>query len=429
MDNGKIRLADFSLGELNEWLARNQICEADGIAGQRSFRGTQIFKWIGRGALGFDEMTNLPLGFRASLSERAVTGIPEPIGTARSIRDETVKYVMKTYDGNIVESVLMRYRHGFTACVSSQAGCRMGCAFCANKPKSFERNLSPGEMYGQVASIARNVWQQEHTPQTGNVWQQEHTPQTGNAGHKDRAPRIGNTGLQERTPQTGNTGFQERTPQTGNAGLQERTPQTGNAGHKDRAPRIGNVVVMGIGEPFDNYDNTLKFIRLLHDHDEANIGYRRITISTCGVVPGILRLADESLPIGLSVSLHSPYDSVRNRLMPVNRSFSIDKLVEACKIYTCKTNRRVTFEYALIDGINDSPSDAAELLRKVRGMLCHINLIPVNRTEHSNFLPSDKEAIRRFSDILAKGGLQATVRRELGADIMAACGQLRNSKA
>jgi len=192
--------------------------------------------------------------------------------------------------------------------------------------------------------------------------------------------------------------------------------------------RVSSVVVMGVGEPFNNYENTLKFIRLLHEHRETNIGYRKVTISTCGILPGILRLAGEGLPIGLSVSLHASDDRTRSRLMPVNDAYSIDKLIEACKIYTDKTNRRVTFEYALIKDVNDAPDDAYGLLRKIRGMLCHINLIPVNVTEGSGFRPPSREHIAKFGEILKNGGTQVTARRELGTDVNAACGQLRNSK-
>jgi len=339
-----IRLADFDKSELRLWLTEKGLIEPDGHA----WRSDQIFSWLGRGARSFDEMTNLPRDLRAALAQTAITGIPEVVGARHSERDGTVKYALKMSDGCIVESVLMRYKHGDSICVSSQAGCRMGCAFCATKPGSFARDLTPGEMYGQVIL----------------------------------AGQIG---------------------------------------------RIGNVVVMGVGEPFNNYDNTLKFIRLLHEHPETGIGYRKVAISTCGILPGILRLAEEGLPIGLSVSLHAPRDTVRSSLMPVNHSFSIDKLLEACKIYTCKTKRRVTFEYALIEGINDAPDDAFELLRRVRGMLCHINLIPVNNTGDSSFKPSSKEGIKRFAGILENGGAQVTVRRRLGSDIMAACGQLRNT--
>jgi len=241
----------------------------------------------------------------------------------------------------------------------------MGCAFCASKPERFSRSLTPGEMFGQVAAIAK----------------------TAGRAHKSADADL----------------------------------------KADANFRIGNVTVMGVGEPFDNYDNTLKFVRLLHEHDSLNIGFRKMTISTCGLIPGIARLAGEGLPVGLSVSLHAANDKARSLLMPVNRRYSIDKLIEACKIYTEKTHRRVTFEYAPILGVNDAPDDATGLLRLIRGMLCHINLIPLNKTEGSVFVPSPGERVVRFRDILLKGGAGVTIRRGLGSDISAACGQLRNS--
>lgn len=430
-------LADMSKAEMESWAERS---------GLPAYRGRQIFSWIGRGAACFGEMTDIPASLRDALERgRAAvagaggeagagahgaagadaldaatgagdsgapgaaagaagvaamaapgasvdpgasaapksnvsfgwpgladargaasatgaawaggadvaaggTGIPAIAGVYPSRRDETVKYAFRTWDGNIIESVLMKYRHGYTACVSSQAGCRMGCAFCASVPAAFSRSLSPGEMLGQVAAI----------------------------GRASGAP-------------------------------------------------VSRVVVMGIGEPFDNYDSTLKFAALLHEHGEIGIGYRKLTISTCGHLPGIRRLAGEGLPIGLSVSLHAPNDAIRSSLMPINRKYSIDKLIEGCKIYTYATKRRITFEYALIGGVNDSPGSARELAGRLRGMLCHVNLIPVNRTERSAFAPPPGSVVSAFADALRRGGIEATVRRELGADVMAACGQLRNS--
>jgi 23S rRNA (adenine2503-C2)-methyltransferase len=413
----------MSMAEMESWAERS---------GLPAYRGRQIFSWIGRGATCFGEMTDIPAALRGELErgrgaaagERARagatagtdaapdsstgaaagagecagaaafaggtgavagegaaafagggtgaatysgtgaaagermsaaafaggTGIPAIAGVYPSRRDETVKYAFRTWDGNIIESVLMKYRHGYTVCVSSQAGCRMGCAFCASAPAAFSRSLSPGEMLGQVAAIGRA------------------------------------------------------------AGVP-----------------VGHVVVMGIGEPFDNYDSTLKFAALLHEHGELGIGYRKLTISTCGHLPGIRRLAGEGLPIGLSVSLHAPNDAIRSSLMPINRKYSIDKLIEGCKIYTYATKRRITFEYALIGGKNDSPGNARELAGRLRGMLCHVNLIPVNRTERSGFEPPPGNAVAAFVGALRRGGIEATVRRELGADVMAACGQLRNS--
>jgi 23S rRNA (adenine2503-C2)-methyltransferase len=351
-------LSDFNLNELGEWLSINGVGHFS-EGGMKAFRGEQIFRWLGLGVRSFHDMTNIPMDLRARLASIAITGTPQIISVMQSARDGTVKYAMKTHDGNIIESVLMRYRHGDAICVSTQAGCRMGCTFCATKPGSFSRSLSPGEIFGQAAAIA--------------------------------AVALSTT--------------------------QPAPPK----------PRVGSVVLMGIGEPFDNYDNAMKAIRLLHEHDSFNIGYRKFTISTCGIVPGILKLADEGLPIGLSVSLHAAGDRARAALMPVNNRYSIDKLIEGCKIYTYKTRRRVTFEYALIKDVNDAPDDAWELMRKIRGMLCHINLIPVNKTENAAFAPSSKERIARFEGILKRSGMQITVRRELGSDISAACGQLRNS--
>ena len=391
MNNNIIKLADFDLSELEEWLSAELSIgtpagQRNSPNGRHSYRSKQIHQWLGLGAQSFDDMTNLPRELRAELASRAITGIPEIIAETRSSRDGTIKFGMKTIDNCIIESVLMRYRHGFSVCVSSQAGCRMGCAFCATKPKNFARNLSPGEMFGQAVAIARHISSSKNSRAPGSA-------EDGSAG----AP--------------------------GNA----EDGDGGAVAGKGNMQRISNVVVMGIGEPFDNYENTLKFIKLLHLHDKTGISYRKFTISTCGVLPGILRLAEEGLPIGLAVSLHAPNDNIRSMIMPVNRSYSIDKLLEGCKIYTYKTRRRVSFEYALMKGVNDAPGDAVELVRKIRGMLCHVNLIPVNKTENSEYMPSPKESIARFSDILTKGGINNTVRRELGTDIMAACGQLRNS--
>ena len=345
-EKSNLNLADFTLPELVEWLSANKVADAE----RNAYRGRQVFKWFGLGAASFREMTNLPAEMRAELSARATTGIPSIIGEMRSARDKVVKYAMKTGDGNIVETVLLPYKQWHSVCVSSQAGCKMGCAFCASKPSGFRRNLTPGEMLGQVAAVSARG-----------------------------------------------------------------------------AVKIDNVVVMGVGEPFDNYDNTLKFIRLLHEHDDTNIGYRKITVSTCGILPGILRLADEGLPVGLSVSLNASNDRARDLLMPVNRRYSIDKILEGCNIYTYKTNRRVTFEYALIEGVNDAPDDARELARRIRGMLCHVNVIPVNRTGAAEFKSPPNDRVKRFAEIVGGGGVQATVRRSLGSDIAAACGQLRNS--
>ena len=317
--------------------------------GQPAYRGEQLFRWIGRGVTSFEQMTDIPSGFRAQLEAEKKIGLPKIIDIRNSQKDETVKYVLALHDGNLIESVLMKYHHGYSVCVSTQAGCRMGCRFCASKPDGFARNLSAGEMFGQICAVQ---------------------------------------------------------------------VQTGK--------KVGHVVLMGVGEPFDNYDQCLRFIRLLHENSETSIGYRKVTISTSGIVPGILRLADEGLPIGLSVSLHAPNDQIRNRLMPVSKKYSIDKLLEGCKIYTQTGKRRITFEYAMIHEINDQPAHAVELAKRLRGMLCHVNLIPVNSVAGTEFKPSERAAIAEFEGILKKRGIEVTVRRELGSDIDAACGQLRS---
>ena len=347
--------------------------------GAPRYRAGQIFGWIGRGAASFDEMTDLPAALRAELSRGARVGVPQIVGMRRSAIDGTAKYALRAHDGNVVECALMRYRHGLSLCVSSQAGCRMGCAFCASRPSGYSRGLSAGEMLGQVTAVRRSAGED-----------------------------------------------------------------------------VGHVVVMGVGEPFDNYDETLKFVRLLNAHarpgmpkaqaarrgararmDAAagaaaarpGVGARKVTISTCGVVPGILRLAGEGIQVGLSVSLHAADDALRRRLMPVARMHSIDKLLDSCKIYTDKTKRRLTFEYALFDAVNDAPADARLLARRLEGMLCHVNLIPANHVDGSRYKPSPKAAVERFAGELASRGATVTVRRELGSDIKAACGQLRNGMA
>ena len=335
-----VKLSDMNYDELCAFVLK---------IGQPKFRAKQIFQWIGRGVEKFEEMSDLPLSLRNSLEEAAIIGMPQIEQVIRSKKDETIKFALKLFDGNIIESVLMQYHHGYSICISSQVGCRMGCKFCASKQQAFVRNLSAGEMFGQVSVIQRYCDE-----------------------------------------------------------------------------KIGHVVVMGVGEPFDNYENCLKFASLLHENSETNIGYRKVTISTSGLVPNIVKLANEGLPIGLSVSLHAPNDRVRDALMPVNRKYSIDKLLEGCKIYTEKTKRRVTFEYALIADENSSPKDALELANRLKGMLCHVNLIPINKTDENDFRPPSKEQASRFESVLKEKGIEVTVRRELGADINAACGQLRN---
>jgi len=340
--NGRrINLMDLLPEELKELL--------EGM-GQQKYRATQVFQWINKGVTDIDQMTNLSKALREELKSVAYLGKLKTVRKLVSKIDGTVKYLFQLPDGNVIECVLMEYRHGLSVCISSQVGCKMGCRFCASAGAGFVRNLTPGEMLDQVISAGT-----------------------------------------------------------------------------DAGRRIGNIVIMGIGEPLDNYDNVLKFLRLVNHPQGLNIGYRHITVSTCGLVPAILRLAKENIPITLSVSLHAPNDSIRERLMPISRKYSIDKILEACKIYTVETKRRVTFEYAVISGVNDSMDNAWELAGKLKGMLCHVNLIPVNHIEDGEFTRSDRQTMERFKAVLEGAGIETTIRRELGQDISAACGQLRRS--
>jgi 23S rRNA (adenine2503-C2)-methyltransferase len=340
MDN-RINLLDLTIEELESLLSE---------LGQQKFRARQIFQWAHKGVGDIEEMTNLSKELRRGLEDKTYIGKLAVRHKLVSKLDGTAKYLMELTDGNMIESVLMEYRHGMTACISSQVGCRMGCKFCASTGIGFMRNLSAGEMLDQILTM-----------------------------------------------------------------------------QQDAGKRIGHVVIMGIGEPLDNYDNVVKFLRLVNHKEGLNISFRSISVSTCGLVPEILRLAKENMPITLSISLHAPNDEIRERTMPISKKYSIDKLLEACKMYTEVTKRRITFEYALIAGVNDSRENALELSRRIKGMLSHVNLIPVNAIPGGDYAKSSRQAIERFQGILDQYGIEATVRRELGSDIGAACGQLRRS--
>lgn len=335
----KRNLMDYSIEDLEGFFKEK---------GLEKFRARQVFQWVNKGVFSSDEMTNLSKDIRSALQEEFHTGILHTVHKLESKRDETKKYLFELNDGNIIESVLMKYTYGYTACISSQVGCRMGCSFCASTGIGFKRNLTCGEMLGQIITM-----------------------------------------------------------------------------QKDSRQRIGNVVIMGIGEPFDNYENLIKFLKLINHKDGCNIGFRHISVSTCGLVPKILDLAKENIPVTLSISLHAPNDDLRSKLMPVNNKYSIDKLMSACKIYTKATGRRITFEYSLIKGVNDSKECALELSGLISDMLCHVNLIPVNEVEGTGYARSNRDRIGAFQEVLEKYGIETTVRRELGSDINAACGQLR----
>lgn len=293
-------------------------------------------------------MTNIPKHLKEVLSEKySANGLKISKKFVSSI-DETRRYLLQLDDGRFIESVLMKYRHGYTICVSSQVGCAMGCAFCASTRGGKIRNLTPGEIIGQVTAV-----------------------------------------------------------------------QT------DLGDRISNIVLMGMGEPLDNFDNVIKFLTNVNCPLGPGIGQRHISLSTCGLCDRIYELADRDLQITLSVSLHAVTDEKRSRIMPVNRRYNIAELMDACRYYINKTNRRISFEYTLISGVNDTRDEAKALLSLISGMLCHVNLIPVNRVSGTGFSPTAAQAVERFRRVLEKGGISATVRREMGADISAACGQLR----
>ena len=314
--------------------------------GQPSFRGKQVFTWLHKGVTSFDEMTNLPKDLRDKLKSEFTLTVPKVARKQMSKQDGTIKYLWELSDGNCIESVLMRYHHGNTVCISSQVGCRMGCAFCASTVAGKVRDLTPAEMLDQVLFT-----------------------------------------------------------------------------QLDSGLEISNIVLMGIGEPMDNLDTVLRFLELVNHPDGMNIGMRHISLSTCGVIPGIRRLADLGLQLTLSVSLHAPDSETRSKIMPVNRAYDVEKLFDACHDYFKKTGRRISFEYAMIDGVNDQDWQADLIAAKLKGMPGHVNLIPLNDVVESPFKPSRR--IAAFQKRLESHGITATVRRSLGGDIDASCGQLR----
>ena len=316
--------------------------------GQPKFRAAQLFKWLQSGAADFDEMTNLPISLREKLKESCYIADVKIVKRLESKIDGTVKYVFELFDGEYIESVFMKYEHGYTVCISTQVGCRMGCSFCASGINGLTRNLTASEMLSQIMAAS-----------------------------------------------------------------------------KDNNVRISNVVMMGMGEPLDNFENSVRFLQLVSAEDGLGIGLRHISLSTSGVVSGIKRLKDYNLPITLSISLHAPNDTIRTSMMKVNRKWNIDELLEACREYQAVTTRRISFEYALIEGVNDSDACANELAKRLSGIMCHVNLIPANPVKENSFKKPDRQRIERFKQKLIALGINATVRRTLGADIDASCGQLR----
>ena len=316
--------------------------------GQPAFRAKQVYSWLHKGVRSYDEMTNLPKGLRDVLSEKYPIHPPEVVRKQESSRDGTIKYLWQLQDGNCVETVLMRYHYGNTVCISTQVGCRMGCAFCASTIGGRVRSLEPYEMLDEVLFT-----------------------------------------------------------------------------QVDSGQPISHIVLMGIGEPLDNFDNVMRFLELVNSADGMNISMRHISLSTCGLVPKIDELAEKKLQISLAISLHGPNNEIRDKIMPVNKAYPIEVLLEACRRYYAATSRRIHFEYAMIDGVNDSRENAKELLKRLKGLPAHVNLIPLNHVEESPLKPSSKAAVAAFQKILEDGGVTATVRRTLGGDIDASCGQLR----
>ena len=315
---------------------------------QPAFRAKQVFTWLHKGVRSYEEMTNLPKSLRDILGEKYPLCPPEVVRKQESAKDGTIKYLWKLSDGNCVETVLMRYHYGNTVCISTEVGCRMGCAFCASTLGGLVRRLEPREMLEQVLFT-----------------------------------------------------------------------------QVDSGRPVSHIVLMGIGEPLDNFDNVLRFLELVNSPDGMNISMRHISLSTCGLVPKIDQLAEKKLQLTLSVSLHAPNDEIRNTIMPVNKAYPVEQLLAACRRYYAATNRRISFEYAMIDGVNDTPAAAKELICRLKGLPAHMNLIPLNHVEESPLKPSSRQAVMKFQKTLEDAGIPATVRRSLGGDIDASCGQLR----
>lgn len=320
--------------------------------GEKSFKAGQIYSWLHKhGAADFSEMTNISKDLREKLKNNYDIYTCTIEKKLVSVYDDTVKYLFRLFDGEFIESVVMKYKYGYTICVSSQVGCKMGCKFCASGIAGFIRNLTPSEILSQIY-----------------------------------------------------------------------------VAEKDLGIKISHIVMMGVGEPLDNFDNVMRFLGMISDENGHNISMRNISLSTCGVVSGIYKLMEKKLQLTLSISLHAPNDEIRNKTMPVNSRWNIDTLLKACRDYTKATSRRISFEYAMIDGVNDSDECAAELGKRLKGMLCHVNLIPVNAVKERDYKKSSDNRISAFIRVLERYNINVTVRRTLGSDINASCGQLRRGE-
>lgn len=336
----ELDIKSLTIDELNELVVKY---------GEKPFRAKQLYEWMHKKlASSYDEMTNLSKRFKDSISKEWPYLTLEVLEVQTSKIDGTQKYLFRLSDGNVIESVLMKYHHGNSVCISSQVGCKMGCRFCASTIGGWTRNLTPGEMLEQIYRIQAMSGE-----------------------------------------------------------------------------RVSNIVMMGTGEPMDNYDNMLKFLHMISDENGLNISQRNITVSTCGIVPRMRQLADEKLQITLALSLHASTDEKRRELMPIANKYSMDEVLDACRYYYEQTGRRLTFEYSLVGGKNDTEEDARLLSQRIKGLNCHVNLIPVNPIKERDYRQSDKKVIDKFKNKLEKYGINVTIRREMGSDIDGACGQLR----
>lgn len=336
-----INLLNYTLEELQSWMKEN---------GEGAFRAKQVFSWVYKNIWDFNEMRNLPQSLKEKLNNHFTIAIPKIVEVFQSSIDGTKKMLLQMEDGNLIEAVIMKYKHGNSICISTQVGCRMGCKFCASTIGGKIRDLTSGEILSEILVAQKYI-----------------------------------------------------------------------------SERISNVVLMGSGEPLDNFENVNKFISLVNSEDGLNIGQRHITLSTCGIVPKIKELADLKMSITLAISLHAFSDEKRREIMPIANKYSIAEILEACRYYIDKTGRRITFEYSLVSGINDGSEDARSLAKLLKGILCHVNLIPVNEIKENTLKRPSKKIIVNFEEILKSNGIEVTVRREMGTDINAACGQLRRS--
>lgn len=332
-------------------MTKDELSKTLEMMGEPRYRAVQVFKWLHRGIESFDEMTDIPKTLRDKLSDEFTIKNVKIKKRLESSIDDTVKYLYELDDGEKIECVVMKYLHGYSICISTQAGCRMGCSFCASGLFGLKRNLMASEMLSEIT-----------------------------------------------------------------------------AAQKDLNIRISNVVLMGMGEPLDNFENTVKFLKLVSCDDGLNIGLRHISLSTCGIVPKILELMEYEFPITLSVSLHAPDNTIRDRIMKINHVYPVEQLISACRKYFKKTNRRISFEYAIIKDVNNSEECAFKLFELLKGLPCHINLIPANPVKENNYSAPSRRDIKNFQSQLEALNMNVTVRRTLGADINASCGQLRNTE-